>query len=243
MLTKPNSWPMLLRENTNVAIRQMAKVKPYVFEGNQETRKLLLSRYDSLKRSLQFFMYGDKKKGIFYSKPDRAVCIMNILAEMDEIKIRGSEIPEAKTIGQLCQIDEAECEDNIVLILNDLRLFFQVDNMISTDGLYSVCSIIISEYPSLTLEELAICMNQAKIGHFGKDGKVYNRLDGAIILSWIKQYFAEKQTRIGDRNYTYEAHAKIGLDEGRGVYMNNSTLLLQAQIVIAGEKIKKGNKK
>ena len=221
----------------------MAKVKPAAFEASQEERKMLLSRYDSLKRSLNFFLKGDKEKGIYYTKSDKAAHIMHILAEMDEIKSRGLTIPEAKTIGKLCTENAETCEDNIVLILNDLRLFFQVENMISTEGLYSVASIIAIEYRNLTLEELAICMNAAKLGEYGKDGKVYNRLDGAIILGWIKQYVTEKQTRLNNRNYTAEAHAKIGLDEGRSAYMSNSTLLLEAQIVLAKQQTSKRIKK
>lgn len=221
----------------------MSKVKPATFEARQDERRMLLSRYDSLKRSLNFFLKGDKKKGIKYTKPDKAACIMNILAELDEIKSRGLTIAEAKTIGQLCCENEEACEDNIVLILNDLRLFFQVENMISTDGLYSVASIITSEYRSLTLEEIAICTNYAKLGHYGKEGKVYNRLDGAIILGWLKQYVSEKQGRIDDRNYTAEAHNKIGKDEGRSYYMNNSILLLEAQIAVMKEKPNKSKRK
>ncbi|RQO78094.1 hypothetical protein DBR40_09090 [Pedobacter sp. KBW01] len=164
---------------------------------------------------------------------------MNILADMDAIKQQGKLLPEAKTIGQLYKKDPDQCEDDIVLILNDLRMFFQVDNIISNDGLYSVAYIIIHEYPSFTLEELAICMNQAKLGNYGKDGKVYNRLDAPIILGWVKQYFIDKQTRLTDRNYTAEAHNKIGVGEGRGAYMNNSLLLLEAQIAVAKNNIKK----
>lgn len=237
-MTKPNNWLTLLQENSTLAIRQIAKIKPAAFEASQEERNTLLSRYDSLKRSLAFFMVGDKKTNLRYSKPDRAANIMHILAEMDDIRNKGLALPEAKTIGQLCKEDTEACEDKIVLILNDLRLFFQVENMIGTSGLYTVASIITAEYRNLCLEELAICMNLAKLGEYGKEGKVYNRLDGAIILGWIKQYMAEKQIRLNNRNYTKDAHTKIGLEEGRTAYMNNSTLLLEAQIALANQKLK-----
>lgn len=227
---------MLLQQNTKVALRQMAGVKPAVLEASQEQRKGLLSRLDSLQRSQKFF--NEEYKG-----EDAAVHINKIADEVAKVSMAISELPEVLSIGQLCRQNPETVDDNIVLILNDLRLFFQVDNMISTDGLYSLCSIITAEYKSLSLEEIAICMNLAKLGHFGKEGKVYNRLDGATILGWLKQYVSEKQGRIDDRNYTAEVHNKIGKDEGRGAYMNNSTLLLEAQLAVMKEKTRKGKRK
>jgi len=224
---------MLLQQNTKVALRQMAGVKPAVLEASQEQRKGLLSRLDSLQRSQKFF--NEEYKG-----EDAAVHINKIADEVAKVSMAISELPEVLSIGQLCRQNPETVDDNIVLILNDLRLFFQVDNMISTDGLYSLCSIITAEYKSLSLEEIAICMNNAKLGNYGK---VYNRLDGAIILGWLKQYVIEKQARIDDRNYTAEAHNKIGLNEGRTAHKDNSTLLLEAQLAVMKEKTKKGQRK
>lgn len=224
---------MLLQQNTKVALRQMAGVKPAVLEATQEQRKGLLSRLDSLKRSQKFFTEE-------YKGEDAAEHINKIADEVAKVSMAISELPEVLSIGQLCRQSPETVDDNIVLILNDLRLFFQVDNMISTDGLYSLCSIITAEYKSLSLEEIAICMNNAKLGNYGK---VYNRLDGAIILGWLKQYVIEKQARIDDRNYTAEAHAKIGLNEGRTAHKDNSTLLLEAQLAVMKEKTTKGKRK
>lgn len=225
-----------MQQNTKVALRQIAQVKPAVFEASQEQRKVLVSRLDSLKRSAIFFL--DE-----YRKHDRAASLMHILAEIAETENRVAVVPKAYSIGQLCKKNPEKLDDNIVLILNDLRLFFQVDNMISTDGLYSLCGIITSEYKNLTLEEIAMCMNNAKLGNYGK---LYNRLDGAIILSWLKQYVTEKQLRIDDRNYMAEANNKIGVGEGRSTFKgDNATLINQAYAVVAIEKAnkKKNNRK
>ena len=223
-----------MQQNTKVALRQIAQVKPAVFEASQEQRKGLVSRLDSLKRSAMFFLDD-------YRKHDRAALLMHILAEISEIENRLAIVPKAYSIGILCKKNPEKLDDNIVLILNDLRLFFQVDNMISTDGLYSLCGIITSEYKHLTLEEIAMCMNNAKLGNYGK---LYNRLDGAIILGWLKQYTAEKQLRIDDRNYMAEANNKIGANEGRSTFKgDNAAMMNEAYAIVAIERAGKKKSK
>ncbi|WP_115171322.1 hypothetical protein [Sphingobacterium spiritivorum] len=220
---------MRLQQNTKQALRQIATIKPEQLEAIQEQRKVIISEIDSLKRSQQFF----KEE---YAGADKETHLKAI----EEVIIRQecviNSIPEIVTIGQMSRQNPDVLDDNIVLILNDLRLFFQVDHMITTEGLYALCPIICINFKSLSLEDIAICMNNAKLGHYGK---LYNRLDGAIILGWLTEYQKEKMTRLDNRNYVREAHAKIGLNEGRSAGKDNSTLLREAQIIIGIGKLKR----
>ncbi|MGV3705434.1 MAG: hypothetical protein ACO1NU_08650 [Arcticibacter sp.] len=195
-----------METDSSAALRRISKYTPVKFEADQESRRKLQDRLDSLLKSKAFF------EEQYFHQDGAQKYLTQISGELELIESKLLVIPESLTIGDLYRQDPDKTDDCIVLILNDLRMFFQVDKVINTDGLYSLASIITTQYRHLTLEELAICMNMAKLGEYGQ---VYNRLDGAIILGWIKKYNTEKQSRLNERNYVKEVHVKIGIDEGR----------------------------
>jgi hypothetical protein len=49
--------------------------------------------------------------------------------------------------------------------------------------------LILDEYYMLTLADINLVFQRAKKGHYGE---LYDRLDGAIILSWFRKYFDER---------------------------------------------------
>lgn len=172
-----------------------------------------------------------------YKGDDAEKHLNDIDSEIVKVNNELQVMPESKTIGQLSNINYEDLEDSLILILNDLRLFFQVDNMISTDGLYSLCDILIFEYKSLTLEEVAICMSKAKKGEYGQ---LFNRLDGAIIMGWLKTYNEGRLQRISERNYVTDAHCKIGINEGRSNFKGDHAQLVgEAKVILDIEKAKK----
>lgn len=219
---------MQLIKNSKIVLREIAKISPDKFEANQVERKKMVENLDSLQKSQLFFTKE-------YKGDDAEIHLTQIKQEIELVNHKLALTPESKSIGALERANASDLEDSLILILNDLRLFFQVDNMISTDGLYSLCDLILTEYRSLTLEEIAICMAKAKKGEYGQ---LFNRLDGAIIMGWLKKYDEERLQRIANRNYVERANHKIGLNEGRTAHKDNSTLLLEAQLKVMSEKPK-----
>lgn len=188
---------------------------------------------DSLLRSRLFF---EKH----YSKEDKELMIAKIDEQIANQSALLATTPKLETMGELYRNDEALTEKGLMILINDLRLFFQVDKMISTEGIISLCPLIIFEYASLSLEEIAVCFAQAKKGYYKE---LYNRLDGAIILSWIKQYNAEKLARVLERNYVTEVHSKIGIGEGRKDFKGDHDAMIQtAKNVIDIENAKRAVK-
>lgn len=223
---------MQLIKNSKIVLREIAKVSPDKFEATQVERKKMVENLDSLQKSQLFFT--KEYKG---SEKQKAESLKQIAIEIDKVLMRLQQLPERKSIGELERYNASDLEDSLILILNDLRLFFQVDNMISTDGLYSLCDLILTEYRSLTLEEIAICMAKAKKGEYGQ---LFNRLDGAIIMGWLKKYDEERLQRIANRNYVERANYKIGLNEGRQTFKgNNAHLINEAHALVALERAKK----
>ena len=100
------------------------------------------------------------------------------------------------SINRLSKINEEDTIDEICLIILDLTKWFNVKNNISETQLYSLASMIMNEYKHLNLLDLGICFKFAKLGKYGK---VYDRLDGGLILEWLNRYDADKTEIIVNR--------------------------------------------
>lgn len=226
---RPNSWLTQLKQNTAVALSVVASVRPERIEQAAIEQKKLYDRLDSLHRSEKFFA-GEKYKG-----EDRDKYLKPIRLEIEEVENKIAVSYPVKTIGDLNREDPETLIDCMKLLVNDLRLFFQVDNMINNKGIETLCPLIIAKYRSFTLEEIAICFNEAKEG---EHGKAFNRLDGAMIMLWLKKAAEEKALRQRERNYAFEVNVKAGAGEDRTAYQDNSKLLLEAQLAVMKERAK-----
>lgn len=170
-----------------------------IIDRNQKQQ----NRIDTLERSRQFFV-----QEFTGTEADKTKCLAQIEKELDTINVQLSQAPPPQAIGQLSRTYPTECEKGLKLLINDLRLFFQVDNMISTDNINALCPLIIGEYPGLSLEEITICFAQAKKGFYGE---IYNRLDGPIILKWLRTYHAEKVQRVKDKQQNQHTQSKADI--------------------------------
>lgn len=230
-MTKQNSWLMQLQQNTAVALSVVANWRPERIEELVIAQAKLVERLDSLSSSEIFF--NDEYQG-----EDKETCLQSIRQEKEQIRNKLDLAYPIRTIGWLNKELPEFLYDSLTLLVNDLRLFFQVDNMITNRGIEALCPLIISKYKHFTLEEIAICFNQAKEGEYGK---AFNRLDAAMIMLWLKKANEEKIARQKEYNYAKEINFKAGVSEGRTIVVNNSELLLEAQLAIVKEKFNSGN--
>lgn len=219
-LTKPNAFITSLRNNSSLTIAQFSRFTPEIIEQNGFKHRKAAERLSTLLSSKEFYLgqYVGKNKYLY---------LQQINNEIREVSAEISKYPKPTTLGELNNSEPKELLIALQLLLNDLRLFFTVDNMISTDGIKSLCPLIIYEFSNLTIEEVAVCFVQAKKGHYEK---LYNRLDGAVIMSWLKKYRNEKLIRLKEHNYVQDAHAKIGITQRQ--VASSSSLLNEARTAI-----------
>lgn len=221
---------MSLCNNPALTIARFSRYTPVKIEEISTNHRKCADRLDTLQSSKKFYLKDYKGAGKY-------LMLQQIVNEIKSISKELEDYPKPITMGEQSRLDLPLLETSLQLLINDLREFFQVDNMISTKAIINLCPLIIYEYPSLTLEEIAICFAQAKKGHYEQ---LYNRLDSAIIMGWIKQYNAEKLDRLRESNYVRDAHAKIGLNEGRSNYKGSHAQLVgDAYTMLANEKTKK----
>ena len=116
----------------------------------------------------------------------RKVRNLNLVSLIDELELTPS-------ISKLCKINEDATRDEICLLLVETNKFFSVKNGLNEDIVYDVADLILAEYKNFTMYDLGLCLKMAKLGRFGK---VYERLDGGIIMDWIYQYAKQRDKAI-----------------------------------------------
>lgn len=195
----------------------MATWSPVKLDQKRELVRQTAEELDSLERSRRF--YEEEYQGT-----DKKRYLNAIKADLEAKRAELATMEYMPTMGELKRNEPEELEEMLALMLNDLRLFFQVDNVISTASLWQLIPLITETYPSLTLEDVALCLLDAKRGKYGE---IYNRLDGAVILGWIKRYEEERKERTELKSYAREINHKESQYGERQSSPDNTREMLQ----------------
>lgn len=84
---------------------------------------------------------------------------------------------EFKTLALICKM------------LEEVYSFFNVTNTLSEIQLQMSAALILEEFYFLTIADIRLCFFNA---YKNKYGKLYNRLDGSIIMDWLSKYTEER---------------------------------------------------
>lgn len=183
----------------------MAKYSPAQVERRFEAYERASEELDSLKRSELFFA----QEYVGEDRDDHLAEVRKMIGQMEGVM---SGLSAPRPVGQLNRENTEMTLDMLGLMVNDLRRYMILDRMITDSGIESLCPLIVVTYPSLTLEEIAVCFSQAKKGFYGED---YQRLDGTTIMKWLRLYVEEKRERLASKRYASEVQHKAGKDVGR----------------------------
>lgn len=184
---------------------QMARYTISQVERKFEAHREVLEQLDSLKRSEQFYLNE-------YNGDDVFIHVANVrkLINQQESLLACTTAP--RSIGQLRRENNIETIKALALMVNDLRKFFIVDRKLSDNDVIALAPMIIATYPSLTLEEIAVCFCNVKKGFYGED---FQRVDGPTIMKWLRLFVEDKQQRLANALYSKEVQYKAGQDNGR----------------------------
>mgnify|MGYP000095937313 FL=1 len=95
----------------------------------------------------------------------------------------------------LLQIAKMKGENNIVKMLITIiainQNFFNVGKAMNSQQCQETAFLLYEEYKHETIEDVVMMFKMAKKGMLG-DGQVYNRIDGNVILGWMKEYREKK---------------------------------------------------
>jgi hypothetical protein len=80
-------------------------------------------------------------------------------------------------------------EGYVVIWITNLVEFFQVGKRMGENQILETAMLVLEDYYMLTLADINLVFTRAKKGFYGE---LYDRLDGAIILTWFRKYFEER---------------------------------------------------
>lgn len=84
---------------------------------------------------------------------------------------------------------ETKARALVVLLLSDLVKFFNVGKAMNDIQMAQTADLILDEFHYFNLDDFKLCFNMAKSGKFGK---VYDRIDGQVILEWLSEYETQR---------------------------------------------------
>lgn len=77
----------------------------------------------------------------------------------------------------------------LVITITDVVDFINVSKTMGAKQIIATARMIADDYYYLKPEDFKLCFNNAKKGVYGK---LYDRIDGQIMLDWIERYCAER---------------------------------------------------
>jgi hypothetical protein len=95
------------------------------------------------------------------------------------------------------QTDEFQANALLYFIIEDLVNFFSVKMTMDARQIQQTVALLREEYYHFTIEDLKLCFNNAKKGHYGK---LYDRIDGAVILDWLYEYDKQRTLKFIEHN-------------------------------------------
>lgn len=97
------------------------------------------------------------------------------------------------SLPSLGQVERAYGYDFIQAYLEgwivNLREFVNVGRKMTDLQTFETAMFILQDYKCLNIADINLIFKRAKTGYYGK---LYDRLDGQIILDWFRQYFEER---------------------------------------------------
>ena len=95
--------------------------------------------------------------------------------------------------------------------------------------------LILEEYPYLQTDDLKLCFKNAmKL----KYGQIYNRIDGQIVMSWLKSYDIERSEKADIESYNRHKEV-ISKEETSGLYYDEYLAELERKAEQGDEEAKK----
>lgn len=73
----------------------------------------------------------------------------------------------------------------LAIMVGNAVQFFNVGKTMDKQQVLITCDLIIEAFPYFKLEDFALCFKKAMLLEYGK---LYDRIDGAIIIEWLQKY-------------------------------------------------------
>ena len=104
----------------------------------------------------------------------------------------------------------------VAYLIAETLEFFNSGNDMNDRQVAMTVDLIIEEYPYMQPDDLKLCFRGAMKGRYGK---LYNRIDGQIIMGWLREYNRERCTAADRHSYNeHKAHLSEEAKPTEGIF-------------------------
>ncbi|UVQ95081.1 hypothetical protein NXW23_11670 [Bacteroides caccae] len=120
-------------------------------------------------------------------------------------------------IGTITRIlGETKSRAAVVLLLADALEFFNATETMSDVQVAITVDLIMEEYPYFKMDDLKLCFKNAMKMKYGR---IYNRIDGQVIMSWLREYNKERCTAADTQSWNeHKSHIEDELKSMSGMF-------------------------
>ena len=104
----------------------------------------------------------------------------------------------------------------VAYLIAETLEFFNSGNDMNDRQVAVTVDLILEEYPYMQPDDLKLCFRRAMKGRYGK---LYNRIDGQIIMGWLREYNRERCTVASEQSYNeHKAHLSEEARPTQGIF-------------------------
>ena len=120
-------------------------------------------------------------------------------------------------IGTITKIlGETKSRAAVVFLLADGLVFFNATETMSDVQVAITVDLIMEEYPYFKMDDLKLCFKNAMKMKYGR---IYNRIDGQVIMSWLREYNKERCAAADTQSWNeHKSHIEDELKPMSGMF-------------------------
>ena len=116
---------------------------------------------------------------------------------------------DAPTMIAICnEAGEAWARALMVKLINNFVSFYSTNNTMNDYQIADTVDLVIEEYPHYKLDDYKLFFKMAKKGYFGQ---IFGRIDGEVILTWLKKY--DEQRSLEAQNIAIKEKERIQYEQ------------------------------
>lgn len=143
----------------------------------------LQDKQDSLERSFNFFKSSEHD----LSDAEVLLHLKSIQIQLNEVE---RDLSECKALSPMRYSNQEDLTDELIVLNNWMLNQFQLSKSMSAEAQEVLALTIQEQFKALSIDEILYVYKNAISGKYGT---VFNRIDTAVICSWIRTYAIEKQ--------------------------------------------------
>lgn len=180
---KANNKVLALQKLSGLTIRKVIQTREHWFDVSSElnSKRNWLNDLENPKEEDPIMKEGGKPA----TKKEIASMIKSVKQEVEKLELKLSKTVYLPMIIELRKENEQSLLATLQLMVINVIEFYHTTEVMNADQIHETAFLIMSNFPGLTLEDIALAFHMIKSGELGG---IYNRVDGPFFLEKLHKY-------------------------------------------------------